>query len=60
MMVIPSEDTSFLAGGEVFGRLDFVSRGEGGSKAKPEILVGEIGVELLGYDGAPQHCLIGC
>lgn len=54
LLVVPAEDTTFVGGGEIYGRLDIHSKGEGGSKGKVELLIGEIGIELLGYDGTPH------
>jgi hypothetical protein len=51
LMVIPAENTTFVAAGEIYGRMDVNSKGEGGSKGKPEILIGELGIELTAYDG---------
>jgi hypothetical protein len=51
LLVVPAEDTTFTGGGEIYGRFDIHSKGEGGSKGKPELMIGEIGIELLGYDG---------
>ena len=50
-MVIPAESTTFLAGNEIYGRMEVNCRGDGGSKGKSEILIGEIGIELIAYDG---------
>jgi hypothetical protein len=60
IMVLPAESTTFTAGGEIYGRMDLNCKGDGGgSKGKSELLVGEIGIELIAYDGrlpfpAPQ------
>jgi hypothetical protein len=54
ILVIPAENTTFVAGGEIYGRMDINSKGDGGgSKGKSELLVGEIGIELIAYDGKP-------
>lgn len=57
--VIPAENTTFLAGGEIFGRMDISCKGEGGSKGKPELLIGELGIELIAYDGIPLNTTRG-
>jgi hypothetical protein len=52
IMVLPAESTTFTAGGEIYGRMDLNCKGDGGgSKGKSELLVGEIGIELIAYDG---------
>lgn len=51
ILIIPAESTTFLAGTEIYGRMDVICKGDGSSKGKPELLIGEIGVELMGYDG---------
>jgi hypothetical protein len=57
LMVIPAENTTFVAAGEIYGRIDVNSKGEGGSKGKPEMLVGELGIELTAYDGTPPSLI---
>ena len=52
-MVIPAESTSFLAGNEIYGKMEVICKGDGGSKGKVELLIGEIGIELIAYDGKP-------
>ena len=52
--VFPAENTTFVAGGEIYGRMDISCKGDGGSKGKPELLLGELGIELTGYDGKFQ------
>jgi hypothetical protein len=52
-MVVPAENTTFVAGGEIYGRMDVSSKGDGGSKGKSELLLGELGIELIAYDGKP-------
>jgi hypothetical protein len=49
--VIPSEFTTFVAGGEIYGRMDISSKGDGHAKGKSELLLGELGIELIAYDG---------
>ena len=49
--VIPSEFTTFVAGGEIYGRIDIACKGDGNAKGKSELLLGELGIELIGYDG---------
>jgi len=51
--VFPAENTTFVAGGEIYGRMDISCKGDGGSKGKSELLIGELGIELIGYDGHP-------
>jgi hypothetical protein len=53
VMVNPAENCTFVAGGEIYGRMDVSCKGDGGHKGKCEILVGELGIELTGYDGTP-------
>ena len=51
-MIIPAENTTFVAGGEIYGRMDVICKGDGGSKGgKSELLIGELGLELIAYDG---------
>lgn len=51
-MIIPAENTTFIAGSEIYGRMDVICKGDGGSKGgKSELLIGELGVELIAYDG---------
>jgi hypothetical protein len=49
--VFPAENTTFVGGGEIYGRVDISCKGDGGSKGKSELLLGELGIELTGYDG---------
>jgi len=49
--VVPAEFTTFVAGGEVYGRMDIMCKGDGNNKGKSELLVGELGIELMAYDG---------
>ena len=52
IMIIPAENTTFVAGGEIYGRMDVICKGDGGSKGgKSELLIGELGLELIAYDG---------
>jgi hypothetical protein len=51
IMVIPAENTTFVAGSEIYGKMELFCKGDGSSKGKSELLVGEIGVELIGYEG---------
>jgi hypothetical protein len=52
ILIIPAENTSFLGGSEIYGRMELLCKGDGGgSKGKPELLIGELGIELTGYDG---------
>jgi len=51
-MIIPAENTTFIAGSEIYGRMDVICKGDGGSKGgKSDFLIGELGIELLAYDG---------
>ena len=52
IMIIPAENTTFIAGSEIYGRMDVICKGDGGSKGgKSDLLIGELGIELLAYDG---------
>jgi hypothetical protein len=53
--VVPAEFTTFVAGGEVYGRMDIMCKGDGNNKGKSELLLGELGIELIAYDGPPQN-----
>lgn len=54
-MIIPAENTTFVAGSEIYGRMDVICKGDGGSKGgKSELLIGELGIELIAYDGVSK------
>jgi hypothetical protein len=53
IQITPAENVTFLAGSEIYGRMEVFCKGDGGSKGKSELLLGELGVELIGYDGNP-------
>jgi len=49
IIIVPAESTTFVAGGEIYGRMELLCKLE--PKAKADFLIGEIGIELIAYDG---------
>jgi hypothetical protein len=38
--------------------MDIMCKGDGNNKGKSELLLGEIGIELMAYDGPPPNPLL--